>query len=246
MLSYTQFLILELSSKCNYSHLHPKCPVSLRNMKKKITSLSDDKIVNLAVEAYEKHNFTGLIGFHFYSEPLLQNNRMVQLIKIIKKIVPKSRFVLWTNGAYIDSAFDVFDKVFVTNYYDIPSFYFKQYFSCETNVLDVKFDDRISYEGFEGFEDSIPCYRPFIECIIDAYGEMILCCQDWDNRIKIGNVNNSTFEELLIIRDSLINKIKEGDYKDLPVCVKCQGKSELSNLDSEVYFKTINYLNRWI
>ena len=62
------------------------------------------------------------------------------------------------------------------------------------------------------------------------------------NLTSTGNVNFSTFPVLLNKRNHLLNKIKDGNYINNPVCASCQGKIGLSNLDSEVYSKTLKHL----
>lgn len=88
MLQYTQFLIFELGTGCNLAKDHDKCPLSKR--KKGIKKLDDKAIINLAVISYKEFGFTGLIGWHFYNEPMLYWERMLNLIDRIREKVPES------------------------------------------------------------------------------------------------------------------------------------------------------------
>ena len=99
MLPYTQFLIFELGNKCNFSKIHPKCPILARTESNR--KVPDEKIVELVKQAYDELGFTGLVAWHFYNEPMLQWKRMIKLMEMIQAQVPKSRFLLWTNGSIL-------------------------------------------------------------------------------------------------------------------------------------------------
>lgn len=239
MLQYTQFLIFELGNKCNMDYLHPQCPVNYR--KPGETYLTDELIVSLADQAYNELGFTGLIGWHFYNEPMLQAARMLNLIDKIKVVAPQSRFVLWTNGTILveDSRFNNIELVYITNYDNQPKELFSKYYHKDLRVNNASFDNRLKYDDAPS---NNPCLRPFIECIIDAFGELHLCCQDWDNRIKIGNVHLTSLKELSEIKLKIALSISKYISNDMPVCHKCNGKIGLYSFDNEITARTYKFL----
>lgn len=239
MLRYSQFLIFELGASCNLGKEHSKCPVIIRPHGKK--KIDDDLIVRLATEAYTKLGFEGLIGFHFYNEPMLNYNRMLELISRIRKNISKSRFILWTNGTILvdDKRFDNFEKVFVTDYENKGKEHYKPYYRNELYVNKPSFDDRLEYES-KG--SSIPCERQFIEFIINAYGDVIFCCQDWQNHIKIGSVFEDSLEDLAKRKLELSTKICKFISEENETCYKCNGKIPLAYLDEKTHNNGLSYI----
>ena len=41
-----------------------------------------------------------------------------------------------------------------------------------------------------------PCYYPSYSLSIDWNGDVLLCVQDWDKKVKFGNINTQTLEEI--------------------------------------------------
>ena len=233
VLPFTQFLIFELGTKCNLKSEHPKCPINHRT--KNVTALSNKKILELATSAYKELGFTGLIGFHFYNEPMIYWERMLHLMDSIRAEIPESRFILWTNGTILidEPRFDNFELVVVTNYLNKDRAVYEKYYRNKLLIQEPNFDDRLTYGGAK---DKSKCQRQFIEFIIDSYGEVILCCQDWHTEVKIGNVN---YEELSELSD---RKMRISNPLMNVICQNCSGKIPLANFDDEIYNKTINYL----
>lgn len=241
MLQYSQFLIFELGAKCNLASVHPKCPVSKRQKGK--NKLDDETIIRLAEKAYNEMGFTGLIGWHFYNEPMLEWKRMSKLMEKIREKVPQSRFLLWTNGTNLvdDPKVDMFEKVVVTDYYNQGAEHFKKFYRNELDVHTPNFDERLAYDSPGS---SQPCLRPFIEFIINAYGDVILCCQDWENRVSIGNVLTDSFEELVAARLEISKKIAKYITPENHICYHCNGKIGLVPFDGSIYNRTMEFVGK--
>lgn len=190
-MKHTPFLIFEICTECNLSKEHKhKCPNSHPDRYKMLdvsAPLTDDKIISLAKEAYNKLGFRGLIGFHYFNEPLMAKERMLGLIKKIKKELPQSRFVLWSNGELIPedcSELACFDIIIITDYHGKN---FERVKSVVPRVVvnDCKFDERLDAAAGPSTN---PCYRMFSEFIIDYFGNVHICSIDWRGEVKIGNV----------------------------------------------------------
>lgn len=240
MLQYTQFLIFEIGSACNLAQKHIVCPSKYREKGSYI--LDDDKIVELAEKAYKGLGFTGLIGFHYYNEPMLYYPRIFTLIRRIREKVPESRFILWTNGTILidDKKFDDIEFVVVTDYENKGESLYKKYYRNRLQVTGVNFDNRLSYEGHGS---SAPCLRPFVEFNIDTFGEVHLCCQDWEPKIKIGNVYEKSFEELLKIKEEISLTISKTISIDNEICYKCSNRTGLPDFDPETKKRAHEFLN---
>jgi radical SAM protein with 4Fe4S-binding SPASM domain len=228
---------MEVGSSCNLDCIHPLCPVGIRDQGERI--LYDDKIVDLAVTAYGM-GFEGYVGFHYYNEPLLHPLRLTYLIDTIRVSVPHSRFILWTNGTYINESnkelVNKFDMRIVSDYFNHGEAHFRKFIpEGHLMVNPENFDGRLEYGDVETVQ---PCLRPFIEFNIDAFGEVHICCQDWRGKIKIGNVYDLTLQELDNKRTEIIKTIVKPMTTDSPeVCRKCKGKMGLPDFVPEIAAK---------
>ena len=183
-LAYTQFLNFEISTECNLGTEHTKCPNTHPDRYANSDTrqrMSDETIIDCAVSAYQEHEFTGLIGWHYYNEPMLHAERILRLMTAIRRLVPESRFVMWTNGAgkgvFYQSVREMCEQWHVTPY--------------ETGV---QLDDRLERKPSQGDE---PCMRIFTEFVLDAFGQHHPCCYDWRGESSLGNVHKDGFESLV-------------------------------------------------
>jgi len=222
----TSLLNFEISNKCNLSACHHFCPVHLRE-KETGRSLTDELIVELAVEAYQKHGFTGKIAWHYYNEPMLQQNRLFRLMKQIKSIVPQAKFLLWTNATITPENEDMslFSDVYYTNYDNNPDLdaYYKKYIESVHEVK-VNWYDRLSVHK-NNAANYDRCLRPLVEMIITSFGDVRLCCVDWRGNIKMGNVWDDPLWLILEQRRKIINSMINGMNENTPEwCLKCKNK----------------------
>jgi radical SAM protein with 4Fe4S-binding SPASM domain len=221
----TSWIVFEIITECNLGHIHDKCPNLHPDRYKyidKLKPITDDKIINLVIEAYDDWGFEGHIGFHFYNEPLMAKERMLLLIKQIKKVVPRAKFVLWTNGLLLSndcSDLSVFDIAYVSNYYAQNFDRIKKVIPV-VNIIGGTLDDRID----PGIKISnAPCRRIYGEFIVDYYGNVHICCYDWRGEVKVGNVWNESLTEIHVkwerIRNSISGRTMSNDAPE--ICKKC-------------------------
>lgn len=177
---------------------HPLCPTSdpkrwrFLDVRRK---LDDETAIQLGVEAYKELGFQGLIGFHFYNEPLIAKERMLRVIHRIKEQVPQAAFVLWSNGNLIQAPaeeLDIFNKIFITNYKN-RDFSFLHKISPQFIEVPENFDERREITPAFSLKR---CYRIFNELTIDAYGNVHVCCIDWEGHVSPGNVFTAPFKQL--------------------------------------------------
>ena len=139
MLSTTQLIIFELGSQCNLGNIHKECPNATRKATG-LYELTDEIIAQCITDAYTKLNFTGLVGWHFHNEPMIQYERMFSLME--KN--PVARYVLWTNGTIQpdDGRINLFEQVYCTDYTGVNADYYK---GCKSITLFPfkRFDKRI-------------------------------------------------------------------------------------------------------
>ena len=230
-LKYTQLLNFEIGDKCNLTKAHPECPSNAPRPPGR--ELTDEVILEIVKEIYEEQEFRGFIAWHFYNEPLLQAERIFNLMEQIGKDFPNSRFLLWTNCTILpkDDRVELFEQVYCTDYLDVG---IEKLYECyktagwfgykggKNIILDERFEDPPEEKHYER------CLRPMIEFIIDNNGEVHFCCYDWSNLVKVGNIWEESLEEILEKREVLSRKVCGKQMsEDAPErCLRCQFRED--------------------
>jgi hypothetical protein len=153
---------------------------------------------------------------------------------------PFAKFLLWTNGDLLDPNIDnneflkKFHNIVISNYGGRERYaYYAKLQKAYPNIVRI-----IDYQTIDDLDNrktiyenepsnTFGCVRPFhIELPIDCYGNVHLCCRDYNNSCVIGNVKTQSI--LNIIRSetyrSCENSIKQPllDLKTCPdVCKRC-------------------------
>lgn len=238
-LLYTQIVNFEIGDRCNLTKIHSKCPSNA--VRKPGKELTDETIIDLVNRIYTEQGFRGFIAWHNYNEPLLQADRIFNLMEKIRTDFPQSRFMLWTNGTILpkDSRIKLFERVYCTDYLNVgrdkiyECFKWAGWFGCKASeniVLDDRFKDPPNEKHFGR------CLRPLVEFIIDNYGIVHFCCYDWSSSIKVGNIWGTSLKDILRKRESLIKKVcgKQMSNNAPKRCLICQFREEdpeTSNFD---------------
>lgn len=235
MMEHYVDLVMELGHLCNLAEEHKGCPAALRTAPSR--TVSDERFVEIADIAYNKLGFRGRISFEFHNEPMLYWKRMLGLIDKIRAVVPQSKFMLWTNGtiANDDPRFDNFDQIIVSHYPEHEN----KINHDKMMIVPVKWDDRLLNRASY---DLSPCFRPIIEFTIISSGDVMLCCQDWKNEVKLGNVLDDDFVEIVQRKNSIIKTIVNPMTDATPDrCKNCSGKQGVPSF-SEHFAPAIEYL----
>lgn len=246
-----QIISIEIGPHCNLAKLHNKCPINLRNYKKNSRPITNDDIIKTIKDAYD-NGFNGEIAFHYYNEPLLY----ISQIKEIIGLAPYAKYLLWTNGTLVKQNKDflsLFNSIVVscyTNKIYKDMLKLKKYnpnikrlilFSSENELDDRKEIYESSTVNYCG------CKRPFeIEIPIDYFGNIHLCCRDWNNTVEIGNIISNTLSEILGSRryKSLKNSIHRPllDANNCPsICKSCTLPDKMLDFNSKfIRYKSLN------
>lgn len=180
--------------------------------------------VMLLISQLNKINYKGEISPFANNEPLM-DNRIFDIIDLLKYNFPENEVVIHTNG---DRLFDkeVFkrfcdsklDRVII-NCYDGMDRYNELH-----ELLGIKGKDSYNYGKFfkygknielrlttqplphfwnrGGSVDLTPaikekyCFIPFQWCTVNCKGEVYLCCGDWKNEVVMGNIYDKTIDEI--------------------------------------------------
>lgn len=190
-------------------------------------------------------DFRGLIAPHLYGEPLT-DPRLVSWISKIRKTLPKSRIKVVTNGDFFDEKKYIELTTAGTDYFCIS----KHSSSLSQNVTHLmstlKEEERLKkfkifdyYEDFKnkqimlntrGGEVNLKknslrhpiCCEYVSYPVINTFGDLILCCNDYHGRYVFGNIMKRHLLE--IWQDPYNIKLRKRIYKgrfDLPICQNC-------------------------
>jgi radical SAM protein with 4Fe4S-binding SPASM domain len=166
-----------------------------------------------------KIGFEGVIALSGYGEPLL-HPKLADVVQILAS--SRWRIELVTNGDRLTTkvANELIKaglNYFVVSMYDGPEQqkHFQSVFAganIETNryvLRDRWYDETLNY-GVKltnrtgnvtiGVQQPIslkkPCYYPSYSLSLDWNGDVLLCVQDWDKKVKFGNINVQSLEEI--------------------------------------------------
>jgi radical SAM protein with 4Fe4S-binding SPASM domain len=71
--------------------------------------------------------------------------------------------------------------------------------------------------------DDLPCHQPFKNLIVHTDGQVVMCCQDWNAEMTLGNVFENNVSQ--VWRGRLFEKLRAkhiaGKKKELPLCKRC-------------------------
>ena len=226
-LSKLSLLSFEIGDRCNLQHIHDKCPINCRTYKNTERCLDTDTILD-SIQMAKKLNFDGYIAFHYYNEPLLYLDRILEIINR----APNNKYLLWTNGLLLDRIpennefLSLFEYICITCYdpKNMPFFLRIKDIYKKVEIFDWELDDRLNAYD-RPYCNKISCKRILFEIPIDYYGNVHLCCVDWNNQFQVGNIFDKSLYD--IVRSDVYQSITKMSHKELidencpDICKRC-------------------------
>ena len=215
-----------------------------------IRKLPTDKILDLLDQAWAL-GFRGRVGFHNYSEPLL-DKRNIELARAalergLQPYLHTNGDVLEENEELCKQIVEVYELV-VIGLYDYTSGENldarKRYWNERLPAAQLEFS-AIGLDGAKsGSSMGVPralvptdsrmaipdltyahgsCHRPLIRMIVRYDGEMCNCCEDTFGAFALGNVYQQSMEELWYsdAHQRVIRDLIAGERERYPLCVRC-------------------------
>lgn len=225
-MKYTQLCCFEITTRCNLATAHPACPNLHPDRYGRLPTetgpLSDEQILDVLVEVHRR-GFTGLVGWHFYCEPMFELERILEVQRKGRERIPMIRYLLWTNGTLFPRDLSplggAWETIIVSNYLQRDWTYLGEI--CEdVRVVSGDLDWRIHPPSGAG---SSPCLRPYCDLLFDYYGNLRPCCWDWQGETSPGNLHQTELAELLSRWFALRDKLGPGRMADdaPPRCRSC-------------------------
>lgn len=221
--NFPKIIQIETMSQCNYSCSF--CPNS--HIDSPQGRMSDELIHNIVEQL---RDFRGSIHLHLRNEPLL-DKRLEDICDLFASKTA-AEIVIQTNGSLLSfkRAENLLkNATLIVNDYDVrqdvtrslqsishPNLIIlnrsgPQRLSNRAGNLRGQLQDR--YSGF--------CVRPFEQMYIAYDGRAIICCQDWMLETVMGNVTNTTIQEIwhnskyALLREKLLKGNRDG------ICSRC-------------------------
>ena len=203
-----------------------------------------EEVFNKLLRDLSDIGFQGLIAPHLYGEPLT-DPRLVMWVSKIRKTLPKTTIKVVTNGDFLDK--EKYNELISAG---IDYFHVSKHSSkLSQGVIDLlntinKEECLKRIKIFDFYEDyrnkqvmlntrggdvklkkilrHPVCCEYVAYPVIDTFGDVILCCNDFHSRYKFGNIME---HHLLKIWQNPENiKLRRRIYKgqfDLPICQNC-------------------------
>ena len=216
-------LTFGLSSLCNYSAVHPKCPISTYKNVRVLPS----KIVNSVIDRFAKLNYSGIVAFHRYNEPLI-DPRFFEFVKYTKTKCPDSKIMVGTNGFYLDQTIlnELDGLIWAMNVSAYSRSEYERLSKLKANfpymVSEAVMDNRLNLYERASVDIEKPCHNPVWEISINYEGKVVLCCWDWQDKYTFGDLNKESIDEVLNSEKirKLFYELVQGK-RTLPICKKC-------------------------
>jgi len=215
--------------KCSF------CPLS---QDKSPLQMMSDELFNKIINELKELHFKGDVSLSSYGEPLL-DKRLAGFTKRIKRELG-SKIIINTNGDFL--TIDKFrelvsagiDTIVVSQHDKEPSLAIKNLFSHVTALklkhlifTIVNEDSELCNRGGSVKVKNPQTLRPFcnnINMYIKADGNVRICCNDYYNEVKLGDINESKMID--IWNSPFFKKIRNENKRgilNLPICKRCRG-----------------------
>ena len=206
-----------------------------------------ENIFHALIDQLEELNYQGLISPHLYGEPM-SDYRMLEWSSYIKKKLPKAKLKIVTNGDflniknfndYLDAGVDIFyiskhakqlkkpcrdllnnlDKKTLNQHVLVQDFYGDYY---ENQKMFTNRGGSIGLD--EGNDKKAPVNCSYATYpVINTFGDLILCCQDFHNKYIFGNIMDKKLGDIWFDKKNIELRKRIYDYKlDLKICRDCK------------------------
>jgi hypothetical protein len=218
-INVTRYLMFEVNQNCDLGDAHAsRCPnkhPQRSRFTKSSIPLTDVIIINFW-NWCRSRGFRGVVGWQFYNEPSLAWDRIQRLMRQMQRIDPMQPFSIISNN----------------NNFQFPGIDIvkRSYYNLNPDPI-TQLDNRLAAIDGEGLPyENVPfmgsCVRGLCwEMIIDYFGNLVLCCNDWRCEEGSGSICTDTDWNGIYARwlkRSTIEWYDRDSYERLPrMCRSC-------------------------
>lgn len=228
---------VETSSRCNRACHY--CPVAVAP---RPDHLLEPEVFRRLVDELGAMGFAGRFSPHFFGEPLL-DPRLADLLAYARARLPRARIVVYTNGdaltpkkarELLDAGVDLFlvtfeegpSKAWADTRREIDRWTLRRRFLVRHFTDDVPAPfNRGGTVLFPGRElHARACLLPASALVVDAWGRVRLCANDYHGEVIWGDLHTDTLAEVWARPDfvRLRRDLLEGRFEQ-PICRVCVG-----------------------
>ena len=215
----------EISNTCNYTKIHPECPVSWYGDK---LTLKKEVLFKI-IDELSLYDYSGFIAFHRYNEPMINKERLFSYIKYVNQKLPDAKIVILTNGSYLfQEDLERFEDYKIWSI-SVSSYTKEEHYRLKKLVTKIPYqvfysllDDRESIYTREPIDLNVPCFATIRDITVNVYGQVSLCCYDWDNQVVFGDLNRQSLKEVLN-SDGFLTAHKDltNGRRNYEICKRC-------------------------
>ncbi|MFA6118719.1 MAG: radical SAM/SPASM domain-containing protein [Parachlamydiales bacterium] len=228
---------IEINSHCNRQC--PYCPQGIPEYRKPPVFMNVENFQHI-MNSLKKAEFSGRLSFHFFNEPLLHPN-LDEMIICAKEILPNAHQVIFTNGDLLTD--ETFNKLIALGVSKIviTSHSGKIYPQREGQIVLKPIDLNLTNRGGKVLKKtstlSIPCFAPSTMLIIGVNGDIILCYEDADKTLILGNIFNNSVEEIWNspLAVNVRNELEKGNRNNQQVCCKCDNTTHIDPIVYDIH-----------
>lgn len=226
-------VLIELATDCNRTCRY--CPNYYNPTPEKYM---DEATFKKVIERLKEINFSGLITYNRYNEPLL-DKRLPELVAYAKRELPKSVHRIFTNGDFLTMELAGkliqagLSEIFVTLHDKNPQNRRKKLEPVAERFPRQVYINLLDYQFLSTRGGSVDVDNPSIltKCIetpllmpIDYQGNVLFCCEDYHKKHKAGNLLTQSIKEIWYNEkyQKLRKDLRKGK-PELDICKNCFG-----------------------
>lgn len=236
-----QMVLIETINRCNSTCAF--CPANKNDDIRPFVKMSDDDFKKI-ISDLKDWGFKGMVSLYVNNEPLL-DNRIIWMHQYVKDELPDCKIKLFTNGTLLKT--DIFKKLIKNvDYFVINNYSDNTHLHSNVreivNLAKKKYDDKTIIIRKRYIKDVLtnrmgeapnkgthgivkePCLMPFTDVVIFSNGNYGLCCNDAQEKTKLGNIRDYSVKEIWEDNTcgygAIRNRIYQGRDK-YEMCCKC-------------------------
>ena len=190
---------VEVNSRCNRACSY--CPVSVLPIPD-VPRYMSDAVFDRLLSELAKRDYAGKFSFHFYNEPLIRKD-LERLVEKVARNLPRAYRLLYTNGDLLTDARHRslleagIDRFLVTSHSgDLVPPRDRQTVQYPDDLVLTSRAGLVQVGKRMALPMGRPCWAPTDMLIVTVTGDVVLCCEDATRSMKMGNVMESSLDDL--------------------------------------------------
>lgn len=214
---------VEINTHCNRRCSY--CPQGLKEYRQKGRYMSLETFRHILL-ALKQAEYSGRLSYHFFNEPLL-HPQLFDFVALAHELLPEAHQVIFSNGDLLtDEKFIKLRELGVSKLV-VTAHSGKVHPEREGQINLTPQLLHLTNRGGKVLEKTktlnVPCYAPSTMLIVGYNGDVILCYEDADRTTILGNILESTVEEIwnAPLATEVRAKLESGDRTVRKVCSGC-------------------------